>query len=54
MDYLGSTLLTPAGPILFAALVEAIGPASTFVVGGMMSAALCLSALAIRSIRELE
>ena len=54
VDYLGSTLLTPAGPILFAGLVEAIGPASTFVVGGMVSAALCLFALAIRSIRELE
>lgn len=54
IDYLGSTLLTPAGPILFAGLVEAIGPASTFVVGGMVSAALCLSALAIRSIRDLE
>jgi len=54
VDFLGSTLLTPLGPILFAALVEAIGPANAFVVGGGVAAALCLPALAIRSIRDLE
>jgi DHA3 family tetracycline resistance protein-like MFS transporter len=54
VDYLGSTLLTPAAPLLFAPLVEAIGPASTFIVAGVVSAALCVSALAIRSIRDLE
>ena len=54
VDFLGSTLLTPLGPIVFAALVEAIGPANAFVVGGAVTAALCLAALAIRSIRDLE
>ncbi|TME32328.1 MAG: MFS transporter [Chloroflexi bacterium] len=54
VDFLGSTLLTPLGPIVFAALVEAIGPANAFVVGGAVTAALCLPALAIRSIRDLE
>jgi MFS family permease len=54
VDFLGSTLLTPLGPIVFAALVETVGPATAFVVGGGVTALLCLSALAIRSIRDLE
>ena len=54
VDFLGSTVLTPLGPILFAGLVEAIGPANAFIVGGGVAAALCVPAFAIRSIRELE
>ena len=54
VDLFGSILLLPVGPLIFAALVERFGPSTTFVLGGVVSAALCLPAFAIRSIRDLE
>jgi len=54
VDAFGSILLLPVGPLIFAALVERFGPADTFVIGGVTSAALCLAALGVRSIRDLE
>ena len=54
VDGFGSILLLPVGPLIFAALVERFGPAPTFVVGGVATAALCLAALGIRQIRDLE
>jgi len=54
VDGFGSILLLPIGPLIFAALVERVGPADAFVIGGGLSAALCLAALGVRSIRELE
>lgn len=54
VDAFGSILLLPVGPLIFAALVERFGPAPTFVFGGVASAALCLAALGIRPIRDLE
>lgn len=54
VDAFGSILLLPIGPLVFAALVERIGVEGAFVAGGGFSAALCLAALAVRSIRELE
>ena len=54
VDGFGSILLLPIGPLIFAALVERAGPLGAFAVGGGLSAALCLAALGVRSIRELE
>jgi MFS family permease len=54
VDAFGSILLLPLGPLIFAALVERFGPAATFVLGGVASAALCLAALGVRPIRDLE
>ena len=54
VDGFGSFLLLPLGPLVFAALVERVGPQAAFIVGGGFSAALCLAALGVRSIRELE
>jgi DHA3 family tetracycline resistance protein-like MFS transporter len=54
VDGFGSILLLPIGPLIFAAVVERVGPEGAFVIGGGLSAALCLAALAVRSIRDLE
>ena len=54
VDGFGSILLLPIGPLIFAALVERVGPQGAFVVGGGLSAGLCLAALAVRPIRDLE
>jgi len=54
VDGFGSILLLPLGPLVFAALVERFGPDGAFVIGGTIAAFLCLAALSVRSIRELE
>ena len=54
VDYFGAILLGPVAPVLFAVLVERFGPAGTFVIGGSIAAVLCLAALLVRSIRDLE
>jgi len=54
VDGFGSILLLPLGPLVFAALVEGFGPDSAFVIGGAIATVLCLAALSVRSIRELE
>ncbi|HKC89771.1 MAG TPA: MFS transporter [Candidatus Limnocylindria bacterium] len=54
VDYFGAILLGPVAPLIFALLVERFGPAGTFVIGGASAAVLCLAALLVRSIRDLE
>ena len=54
VDYFGAIVLGPVAPVLFAVLVERFGPAGTFVIGGGIAAVLCLAALLVRSIRDLE
>jgi MFS family permease len=54
VDLFGAILLGPVAPLIFAALVERVGAAGTFVIGGASSALLCVCALGVRSIRELE
>jgi hypothetical protein len=54
VDGFGSIVLLPIAPLIFAAVVERVGPEGAFVIGGGLSAALCLAALAVRSIRDLE
>jgi MFS family permease len=54
VDAFGSILLLPISPLIFAALVERVGPQGAFIVGGVISAGLCLAALGVRSIRDLE
>ncbi|HEV8468089.1 MAG TPA: MFS transporter [Candidatus Limnocylindria bacterium] len=54
VDAFGSILLLPISPLIFATLVERVGPQGAFIVGGVISAGLCLAALGVRSIRDLE
>ena len=54
VDGFGSILLLPLGPLVFAALVQRFGPEGAFVIGGAVATALCLAALSVRSIRDLE
>ena len=54
IDWFGGVLMGPIAPVVFAAIVESVGPASSFLIGGLASLALLLPALAVRSIREME
>ncbi len=44
----------PLAPLVFAAVVEAAGPALSFVIGGVAVIVVLVPMLALRSIRELE
>lgn len=54
IDWFGAVLMGPVAPVVFAGIVEAIGPAPSFVVGGVAAIVMLIPPLAIRSIRELE
>jgi MFS family permease len=54
IDYFGGTLLLPIAPIVFAAVITAVGPSAAFVIGGVLSAIVALALLAVPSIRALE
>lgn len=54
IDWFGGVLMGPIAPVVFAAIVESVGPAPSFLIGGLASLALLLPALSVRSIREME
>jgi hypothetical protein len=54
IDAFGGTLLLPLAPVIFAAIVAALGPAPAFVVGGVISLTIAALLLLVPSIRELE
>ncbi|HEY6959995.1 MAG TPA: MFS transporter [Candidatus Limnocylindria bacterium] len=54
IDWFGAVLMGPVAPVVFVGVVDAVGPAASFVVGGVASIVLLLPPLAVRSIRELE
>lgn len=54
IDWFGAVLMGPVAPVVFVGIVDAVGPAGSFVVGGIASIVLLVPPLAIRSIRELE
>ena len=54
IDWFGAVLMGPLAPLLFAGIVESVGPAASFLIGGIMALAVIAPALAVRSIREME
>jgi MFS family permease len=54
IDYFGGTLLLPIAPIVFAAVIAAVGPSSAFVIGGVLSTVIAAALLLVPSIRALE
>jgi len=54
IDYFGGTLLLPIAPIVFAAIIAAVGPAEAFVVGGVLATIITAGLLLVPSIRALE
>lgn len=54
VDFFGGSLLLPLAPVIFAAVVAAMGPAPAFVIGGAIAIVIALLLLLIPSIRELE
>ncbi len=54
IDFFGGSLLLPLAPVLFAAIVAAVGPAEAFVVGGAISVVIAVLLLLVPSIRALE
>ena len=54
IDFFGGSLLLPLAPVLFAAIVAALGPAQAFVVGGAAATAIVVGLLLVPAIRELE
>lgn len=54
IDWFGAVLMGPVAPVVFAGIVDAIGPAASFVLGGVASLVLLVPPLAVRSIRELD
>ncbi|GHO56596.1 MFS transporter [Ktedonobacter robiniae] len=54
IDMLGSFALLPIGYALVGVLTDLFGAAPVFVVGGIVSLALCLIALSFRGVRELQ
>lgn len=54
IDWFGAVLMGPVAPVVFVGIVDAVGPAGSFVVGGVASIVLLVPPLAVRSIRELE
>jgi hypothetical protein len=53
VDYFGALLLGPVGPFVIGAAVQAFGPAPVIAGAGVATAALCLAALLVPSIRGL-
>jgi MFS family permease len=54
VDWFGGSLLAPIAPAGAALVVQQVGPAAVFVVTGLGTIVLCLAALLLPSIRELE
>jgi MFS family permease len=54
IDYFGGTLLLPIAPIVFAAVIAAVGPAEAFVIGGVLATIVTAGLLLVPSIRALE
>ena len=54
IDFFGGSLLLPLAPVIFAAIVVAVGPAEAFVIGGAISVAMAVLLLLVPSIRALE
>jgi len=54
IDFFGGSLLLPLAPVIFAAIVGALGPAQALVIGGGMGIVIATGLLFIRSIRDLE
>lgn len=54
IDWFGGVLMGPVAPLVFAAIVEEVGPAASFLIGGVSAILMLVPALALRSIRELD
>jgi MFS family permease len=54
VDWFGGSLLAPVAPVGAALVVEAVGPPAVFVATGVVTIVLCLAALLLPSIRDLE
>ena len=54
IDFFGGSLLLPLAPVIFAAIVVALGPGEAFVVGGAVSVLAAVLLLLVPSIRALE
>jgi MFS family permease len=54
IDYFGGTLLLPIAPIVFAAIIAAVGPGEAFVIGGVLATIIAAALLLVPSIRALE
>jgi hypothetical protein len=54
IDFFGGSQLLPLAPVIFAAIVTALGPAQAFVVVGALAAVIAVLLLLVPSIRALE
>jgi DHA3 family tetracycline resistance protein-like MFS transporter len=54
IDAFGGSLLLPIAPVIFAAIVAAVGPSPAFVIGGAIATAIAFLLLLVPSIRALE
>jgi MFS family permease len=54
IDMFGGSLLLPLAPVIFAAVVAALGPAPAFVIGGTIAIVTAILLLLVPSIRALE
>src|SRR5207302_3422560 len=54
IDFFGGSLLLPLAPVIFAAIVGALGPAQALVIGAVMGVAITALLLLVPSIRKLE
>jgi MFS family permease len=54
IDYFGGGLLLPLAPIVFAAVITAVGPSQAFVIGGILSTIVAAALLLVPSIRALK
>jgi MFS family permease len=54
IDMFGGSLLLPLAPVIFAAIVAALGPSPAFVIGGTIAIATAILLLLVPSIRALE
>jgi DHA3 family tetracycline resistance protein-like MFS transporter len=54
IDAFGGSLLLPLAPVIFAAIVAAVGPSPAFVIGGAIATAIAFLLLLVPSIRALE
>ena len=54
IDSFGGSLLLPLAPVIFAAIVAAVGPAQAFIVSGALAAVIAVLLLLVPSIRALE
>lgn len=53
LDMLGSYILLPFGLLIIGGLADIVGPATIFIIGGLLSVALVASGLCVRDIRKL-